>query len=287
MRSSHPQSVRLQACALAKALSDSLPADATVGRASALLAAECLEIAESAPGWLDTHAIVRDRGIVEDRERLLAATARLLLLASECVRTLGVHGGARGSGADIAGRTTEFIRAAQDSLGKMNLLEEELASRLEEPTVTERTLDARRQRLDADPSPQLARIKRLANEVARIEGRIIELENQEYTLDERRSLLFRRCADLEARIEGIRADQATLQSRHDEVLREISAREAERAALAESLEGAELRLREVRGQLESLRRDPRNLVRERVRRALQALESPIHDDARPREHPGA
>lgn len=287
MRSSHPQSVRLQACSLAKALSDSLPANATVGRAAALLASECLDIAEPAPGWLDTHAVVRDLGIMEDRERLLAAAARLLLLASECVHTLQVHGGARGSGTDIAGRTTEFIRAAQDSLGKMNLLEEALASRLEEPTVIERTLDARRQRLDVDPSPQLERIKRLASEVGRIEGRNLDLENQERALDERRSLLFGRCADFEARIEGMRAEHATLQARHDEAVREITAREAERAALAESLEGAESRLREVRGQLESLRRDPRDLIRERVCRALQALDSAIHDDARPREHPDA
>ena len=287
MRSSHPQSVRLQACSLARALRDSLPANAKVGRAAALLASEFLDIADPAPGWLDTHAVVRDLGIMDDRERLLAATAGLLLLASECVRTLGVHGGARGSGIDIAGRTTEFMRDAQESLGRMNLLEGELASRLQEPTVAERTLEARRQRLDADPSPQLERIKRLASEVGRIEGRSFDLENQERVLDERRSLLFRRCTELAARIDGMTAEHATLQARHNEAMREITAREAELAALAESLEGAESRLREVRGQLESLRRDPRNLIRERVCRALQALDSAIHDDARPREHPDA
>ena len=287
MSSSHPQSIRAQACALARALSDSLPENAKVGRAAALLAAECLEIAEPAPGWLDTHAVVRDLGIMEERERLLAATASLLLLASECVRTLGVHGGARESDADISGRTTEAMRAAQDALGKMHLLEVELASRLEEQTIAERTLHTRRQRLDADPSPQLSRIKQLANEVQRIQRRIVELEKQECELDERKSLLSRSNADLEDRIEGIRTDQSTLQARHDTALREITIREAERAALVEALEGAEARLREVHGQLKSLGEDPRELVRERVRRALQALESAIPDDARPRERTDA
>lgn len=274
--STPPPTTHSQAWVLAKTLAETLPVSSELGRAAARLAAGCLELAEPAPGWLDEHGLVRDLGVRQEREQLLLATTRLLLLAADCIRMLSTHGGASRLEADIAERTEQCMRAAGRALGTMNSIETELAARIREPTLAERGLqERRRQHLQTDPSLQVARINQLASEIEVLRQRESKLVSEEEELDEKRAHWAAVLAEHDRRLEEARGEREMFAQRHDQTIRALTECERECIALAATIEGAEARLREVRQELDSLRSDPRNAIRDRVHGAIRVLDGEL------------
>lgn len=268
---------RLSASAEAHALFRALPASSKVGRAAAALAAELLEFAERPPGWIAEHELVRDIGVRQERERLVEATAGLLGVAVDCLRALAAHGGTRTHDGDVVRRAREFTVVAADALGAMARIESELTRRLEEPTLTECSLETRRRAIQSDPTPQLERIKRLSLSIEALDGRQRELAEEERSHQSRHDALESSVTELTARLKSAEERNSSLERRLHEVERMLASEETRRSALAVRLEGSEARLADVRSQLRELEADPRRAILVRVARAMQALDAAAED----------
>lgn len=267
-----------QCSATLRRLSTQLSASAVVERAACEVAASCLEILVAGrSSWTQSHSIIPDLGVTQSRISTEHLGARAMTLAADALRRLALHGSNGTSELFIADRLDELARAILRATEGLDRCEQAMLDRLEEPVLSVIALTQRRDALRSRPALQLTELRQLSAEVARereqhdaraIEENAIRAEAAELAqhladATQRRAQLDAGCAQLKASI----AQHATEESKSIAAL----------TSLNDDLLQTSERVAVVRIQLNALREDPREEIRNAVTRALQALPADAFD----------
>lgn len=267
------------ASALTAELAGSAGALGPLARAAAALAGACLEQAAAAPGWLGSHELVRDQGIKTLREGLVRETANALLLTRAAFERLAVHSHDAKAAEQMHERLAGLAEDLARLCGGMDHCERELRERVAEPAVATIDLQGRRAALRANPD---LRTKELAELVREVDGLRTKREKEDFAVE---ALRREEHAQREAR-RALQKEDERLQAELQTLRREIQRWEGEAKDLKQQLYDLEqdrsrigVRLAIVRGELESLREDPRDRVRTAVAAALRLLPDDALDQA--------
>jgi hypothetical protein len=271
---------------IARAVAREIGASSPVAKAAAALAADCLELAVSPFSWQQSHDIARDLGVRSLRDSVLRDCAAALLIAADAAGRLGVHGASAERHAAISVRleqlSSDLIRAGAG----LDQCEEAIIERLEEPRLAELSLEDRARKLRCEPSSQNNRIRKLSAELERALADAAEsraaVAAHESQLAEAREQVRANQALLTAAV----ADLERLQLETDSTLKAITDTEFARDDMRQTRKAALDRLERVRMELEGMRDDPRDLIRDAVQRALALLPLDAFDRAVGGTHEG-
>lgn len=265
--------------AIARSIASEISSSNPVSKSAAVLAADCLELAVAPFSWQSAHDIVRDLGVRSLRESVQRDCAAALLIAADSARRLAVHGASAERHAGIASRLEQLASDLMRVGAGLDQCEVTIIDRLKEPRLAQISLQQRVADLRLVPSTQNNRIRQLST----------ELEKELAQASESRALLTARESLLNHAREELRANAATLAAAESELerlkreaestSREISDMEFLLDDLRRSREQATQRLTQVRAELESMRADPRDSIRDAVHRALALLPSDAFDQS--------
>jgi chromosome segregation ATPase len=242
-----------------------------VAKSAAELAAACFELASSGFAWSARHELVRDLGTIPSRESVLREAAEALRLASRSMSRLAIHGASGVRSQDVSERLRDLAKSIRQSTSQLDACERELAERIDQPRLAEIALENRRASLRTDPTPQILRIERLAKEVESMQAAADGLAAQVASLEDRKRRATDHAAGLESDRSRLAESIKRLESETRETETEIARLEHRKADLTQERARAHARLAAVRHELESLRDDPRDRIREAVRRALAEM----------------
>jgi len=263
--------------AQAKALADALGSANPVASAAAALAAECLELSVAPFAWQSSHAIVRDLGVVPFRESLLRDCAFALRLASDAARRLGIHGASASRTEEMTARLEHLASAIQRAAGGLDTCEDAIAVRIAEPRLAEIALESRLAALQFTPNEHNLRLARLSKEVESALAVSAEARASVASLEERHRDAIEQAQRLTLERERLE-DEIRRASQDVQVLdTSLGQLEQQRHDTEHDRERAADRLAKVRVELEALRQDPRDRIRDAVARALQQLPDDAFD----------
>ena len=263
--------------AIARSLANEIGAGSPVAKSAAALAAECLELAVAPFSWQAAHEIVRDLGIRSLRESVQRDGAAALLIAADSARRLGVHGASAERHAAVATRLEQLAANMMRAGAGLDQCEEQIIDRLEEPRLAQISLQDRAANLRIDPSAQHNRIKQLS---AELERTIADASEGRASVAARESQISQAREEIRANVTKLAAAESELDRLRHELnscARALSEVEFKRDDLERSRDGARRRLEQVRDELEGMRDDPRDAIRDAVRRAIALLPSDAFD----------
>jgi hypothetical protein len=272
--------------ALARVIASEIGASSPVAKAAAALAADCLELAVSPFSWQQSHDIARDLGVRSLRESVLRDCAAALLIAADAARRLGVHGASAERHSAISSRLEQLSADLMRAGAGLDQCEEKIIERLAEPRLAEISLEDRAKNMRSEPSLQTNRIKRLS---AELEEALAEAAESRATVSAHESQLAQAREQLrsnETMLTAISAELERLELEKASALRALSDTEFARDDLRQCRESAIRRLEQVRTELEGMRSDPRDSIRDAVHRALALLPSDAFDRAVGGTHEG-
>jgi chromosome segregation ATPase len=267
------------AAELARSLELGLSSANPVAKSAAALAAECLELAVSPFAWQSGHEVVRDLGVRELRESVQRDCASALRLAAESARRLGVHGGSAERHAAIAARLEQLEANLMRTTAGLDACEQQIIDRVAEPRLAEISLQQRNASLRLTPSEQVSRLKELS---ADLERRLADAAGSRAALGAVEARLREAEEETRANSVGLAQAEAALQLATRElesIKRALRDAEFTRDDLEIDRRNASERLAQVRRELEALRDDPRDAVRDAVRRAIVLLPADSFDRA--------
>jgi chromosome segregation ATPase len=275
----NPEFTRMaqDAATTARRLAHGIGSANPVAKASAALAAECLEGSVSPHAWQASHEIVRDLGVVQLRESLLHDCATALRLAADAARRLKVHGVPTARSSEFDTNLEQLAAAVLRTTSGLDACETAIANRIAEPRLTEISLERRHAALRLAPTSMHARLAQLSADVeralaesAQLRGAIAALEEQHLEAANAVQRLSKEHERLEGEVERTRRDLKSTETTIAKLEHERHDAEHDRSHAAE-------RLRQVRAQLEALRSDPRDAIREAVAKALRQLPDDAFD----------
>ena len=269
----NPELTRMaqDAATTARKLAHELGSANPVAKASAALAAECLECSVSPHAWQDSHGIVRDLGVVQLREALLHDCATALRLAADAARRLKVHGVPTARSSEFDTQLEQLTSAILRTTSGLDVCETAIGDRLAEPRLAEISLERRNTALRLAPASMHGKLAKLSDDVhralaesARLRAEIAALEEQHDDATSTVQRLSERRRGLEAELEGTRRELKSTETTVANLAHEQHDAEHDRCHAAE-------RLQQVRLELHALRDDPRDAIRDAVARALRQL----------------
>jgi len=267
------------AAELARSLELGLSSANPVAKSAAALAADCLELAVSPFAWQSSHEIVRDLGVRELRESVQRDCASALRLAAESARRLGVHGGSAERHAAIAARLEQLGANLRRTTAGLDSCEQQIIDRVAEPRLAEISLQQRNASLRLPPSEQVSRLKALS---ADLERRLADAAGRRAALGSAEARLREAEEERRANSAGLAQAESALQLATRElesIKRALRYAEFARDDLEIDRRNASERLAQVRRELEALRNDPRDAVRDAVREAIALLPADAFDRA--------
>jgi chromosome segregation ATPase len=259
------------AAELARSLELGLSSANPVAKSAAALAAECCELAVSPFAWQSGHEIVRDLGVRELRESVQRDCASALRLAADSARRLCVHGGAAERHAAIAARLAQLEANLRRTTAGLDACEQQIVERVAEPRLAEISLQQRSANLRLAPSEQVARLKALS---AELERQLAAAAESRAALSSAEARLRQAEEETSANSMGLAQAEAALQVSQRElesIKRTLAEVEFKKDDLDADRRNASQRLQQVRRELEALRDDPRDAIRDAVRRAIAVL----------------
>jgi chromosome segregation ATPase len=274
------------AAELARSLELGLSSANPVAKSAAALAADCLELAVSPFAWQSGHEIVRDLGVRELRESVQRDCASALRMAAECARRLAVHGGSAERHAAIAVRLEQLEANLRRTTAGLDACEQQIIDRVAEPRLAEISLQQRSANLQVTPSEQMSRLKTIS---ADLERRLADAAERRAELSSAEARLREAEEETRANSVGLTKVETALQlARRDleSIKRSLREAEFERDDLDTDRKNASQRLEQVRRELEALRDDPRDAIRDAVRRAIAILPADSFDHAVGGSHAG-
>lgn len=259
-------------------LSTQLPAAGVVERAACEVAASCIDVLIAGrASWVQAHAIVPDLGVKQLRTSTEQLGARSMTLAADALRRLAIHGSSGSGELLVADRLDDLARALLRTTNGLDRCEMAMRERLEEPTLTILALSQRRDALRSNPAAQLTELRQLAAELAREREQHDLSAIEESTIRAQWTGLAQQVADAMQRRSQLEIECARLNHSLEEYAAEESKGTAALASLNDDLARVHRRVAAVRTQLEALRTDPREEIRDAVKHALKALPQDAFD----------
>jgi|GEM_PF-6031224 len=263
----------------AQHVANAIGSDQPLAKAAASLAAECLRLTTAPFSWQLSHELIQDLGVYSLRKRLLCECSGALMLAADAARRLAVHGTSGAPSEVTAARLEELGLAIRRSLQGMDTCEEVIRERIAEPRLAELSLEQRKTELHIDPTAQSNRLAQLAKEVEQAETALANQRGSAALMEERHRdakteerILETRCQQLEENLVRVQGEMRKLDSKAKDL-------EQQRDGNEQNLASASSRLVTVQRELEAMRNDPRDVIRDAVCRAIQQLPNDALDTA--------
>lgn len=275
----NPELTRMaqDAAATARALTLAIGSANPVAKASAALAAECLEYSVAPHAWQASHDIVRDLGVVPLRETLLQDCAAALRLSADAARRLKVHGVPTARSGEFDTHLEQLAAAILRTTSGLDACEAAIANRIAEPRLAEISLERRHAALRLAPTAMHTRLAQLSADVeralaasAQLRGAIAALEDQHLEATNAVQRLSQERERIQGDLERTRRDLQSIETSTSRLTQEQHDTEHDRSHATD-------RLRQVQQQLAALCDDPRDAIREAVAKALRQLPADAFD----------